>query len=86
MSIEFTGPLQAPLRDIVPYLREKLCAHLLKDVDVCIVGRVNGEPPLVDMFGTIHIKEQIAIFRALADKLEENMKKDKWHIGNDWSK
>jgi len=85
MSIEFTGPLQAPLRDIVPYLREKLCSHLLKDVDVCVIGRVNGEPPMVDLFGTIRIDELIAMLRALADNLEEKKRKDKWHVGNNWS-
>lgn len=85
MSLEFDGPLQRPLREIVPYLKQKLCAHLLKDVDVCVIGRVNGEPPVVDLFGTIYIDELIAMLRALANKLEENKKKDKWHIGRDWT-
>lgn len=85
MSIEFEGPLQKPLRDIVPYLKQKLCAHLLKNVDIAVIGRVDGEPPLVDMFGTIHIDELIVMLRAIATNLEERKKKDKWHIGNDWS-
>lgn len=85
MSLEFQGPLQRPLRDIVPYLKEKLCAHLLKDVDVCVIGRVNGEPPMVDLFGTIPIDELIAMLRALADNLEQKKRKDKFHVGGDWN-
>lgn len=85
MALEFTGPLQKPLRDIVPYLKEKLCSHLLKDVDVCVIGRVNGEPPMVDLFGTIQIDELIAMLKALASHLEERKRKDKWHVGNQWT-
>ena len=83
--LEIKGPLQAALRSITPYLKEKLCAHTLKDVDVCVIGRVNGEPPMVDLYGTIQIDELIAMLRALADHLESRKRQDKFHIGRDWT-
>lgn len=80
MSIEFEGPLQKPLRDVVPYLKEKLSAHLLKEVDVCVIGRVNGEPPMVDLFGTISIGELIDMLDALSKKLKERRRMKKFHV------
>lgn len=71
MSIEFRGPLQGPLSDILPYLKEKLSAHLLKKVDVCVIGKVHSEPPLVDLLSTIETGELILMLRALANDLEK---------------
>ena len=77
-----TGPLQKALREITPYTKEKLSAHRLKPVDVIMIAK---EDQMVDMFGTLHIDETIAILEAMAKQLKEKKRLDRWHVRPDWT-
>lgn len=86
MALEISGPLQKSLRDIVPYIKERLSSMRSKEVDVVVIAKeMNLGGAMVDMFGTIHIDETIAMLEAITNNLKERKRLDKWKVGNDWT-